>query len=142
VGDARASPTLAAAVTRYGPTGYTDHARALLTPWSIDGNHGDLTRVTCVPALVAHELMRALPDALLDARIEHDPPMRQLLELAVTLPHCTLNGYLVGSERDDERVWWDMLRWRGRRRLLPDLIVEYRPRALEARGTYVVAWWH
>jgi hypothetical protein len=129
-------------MNRYGPPGFTEPIRHILRPW-LDGNVLDAERFSGLPAGIAHHIVWChLPALLTHLRIENDPPMIELVKLAVSLPDAHLHGYIIGPEREDERIWFNLLCYRARPEPLPDLVAKYRPASIEEHNGWISVWWH
>ena len=126
---------------RWGPVGFTTIARCILWPYMTDTTT-DVERFDGAPAAVAERAMLSLPVSAQQIQLEHDPPMDELVQLALTLPDAHLHGYIVAPTRDDERLHFilsvgsrDQNRYRscwlptGQRRSTPD-------------DGWIHVWWH
>jgi hypothetical protein len=126
---------------RWGPVGYTTIARCILWPYMTDTTT-DVERFAGVPPDVAREAMLSLPLSAQQIQLEHDPPMAELIQLALTLSDAHLHGYVVAPTRDDERLVFAQLCYPARPEPLPELVATYRPASIETHDGWIHVWWH
>lgn len=95
----------------YGERGWTtrnDAIKDLLEANSIDIVRG-FSRFVGLAGELAQQMLDTFPDQALDDRQNHAPTLETLLRMAAESPDVTLDGYVVGEERTDERLSVDAI---------------------------------
>ncbi|KKM03041.1 hypothetical protein LCGC14_1778400 [marine sediment metagenome] len=89
----------------YQPKGFTDHPQIMeaLEPYMKENNTGDLKYFEGLPASKAADILHLLPAQLIKDQQNGGPPMGKLIEVGLEFGRVWFMGYVVGSERDDER---------------------------------------
>jgi hypothetical protein len=126
----------------YGPVGFTTIARCILWPYMTDTTT-DVERFDGAPAAVAERAMLSLPVSAQQIQLEQDPPIDELVQLAMRLPDAHLHGYIVAPSRDDERLHFHSLCWVARPEPLPELLASYMPASFDTDDDgWIHVWWH
>lgn len=91
--------------TMYGERGWTDILGTVLQAETVCDDYWHFS----LPGDVAAKVLPLIPEDALEDRQNNGPSLRTMLQAAIDCHEATLNGYVIGKGRFDERITCDSI---------------------------------